>query len=115
MKKIIVVAILAIMAVSCASEATKSVKKLDSFVEKLEAKYENYTQEDWRNANEEYKALWTAVNENWDQMTQEEQQKCSENEGKYIGLFVKSMSSNVGKAIDGAVDGFVKALGGEEK
>lgn len=114
MKKIFILAVMAVVAVSCASEASKSAKKFDSYVEKVEKQCESFTNQDWRESFETYKALYESVKANWDELSLEEQQKCDENKGKYYGLYLKGFSTNVNEAAEKTINGLIKSLGGEE-
>lgn len=114
MKRILILAVLAILTVSCASEAEQSVKKLESFVEKLESKYESFTEENWTEATQTYEEIWGAVKENWSKLTKEQQRTCTENAGKFAGFRLKDITNKAYDSFGGAIDGLIKSLEGKD-
>ena len=67
----------------------KQLRNLDSFVDKVEADAESYTDEDWESLNSEFEAMISEIEENSENMTEEEKEQALNAIGKYYGICAK--------------------------
>ena len=88
-------------------------KRVDSFVSKTEARYENYSEEDWQKSLEEYEALVQEYKDNYKSFSKEEREHINNALGRYSGILLKRGISTAGDALQNLIDGassFVKGL-----
>ena len=86
----------AILAIGCAT--TKSLPDLmDEFVEKTEAEYKNYTDEQWAKSKEDYNALVKEWEENMDNFSTSEKVRVMKSMGRYGAMVLE-------KEVTGASD-----------
>ena len=88
-------------------------KRVDSFVSKTEARYENYTEEDWQKSLKEYEALVQEYKDNYKSFSKEEREHINKALGRYSGILLKRGIATAGDALQDLIDGassFVKGL-----
>ncbi len=86
----------AILAIGCAT--TKSLPdRMDEFVEKTEAEYKNYTDEQWAKSKEDYNALVKEWEENMDNFSTSEKVRVMKSMGRYGAMVLE-------KEVTGASD-----------
>ena len=86
--------------------------RIESFVEKTEAKCESYSQEDWDKSLKQYEALVNEYQTNIDSYTQEQKEKINKAIGRYSGILVKQGVNAAGKAVKDAIDGASSFING---
>ena len=78
----------AILAIGCAT--TKSLPdRMDEFVEKTEAEYKNYTDEQWAKSKEDYNALVKEWEENMDNFSTSEKVRVMKSMGRYGAMVLE--------------------------
>ena len=78
----------AILAIGCAT--TKSLPdRMDEFVEKTEAEYKNYTDEQWAKSKEDYNALVKEWEENMDSFSTSEKVRVMKSMGRYGAMVLE--------------------------
>lgn len=104
MKKLYVFVIIASFVFSCGNGASGPVKKLDSFVDDVEAESENFSVEDWEKVNEKFETLVESVTENYDSMTDEEKSEAMKAIGRYTGIYTKMGMKTAAEEFQKAMD-----------
>lgn len=79
--------------------------RVEIFVSKTEARYENYTEEDWQKSMQEYQALAQEYKDNYQSYSKEERDRINKAFGKYTGILLKQGLSTAGNALQQAIDG----------
>ena len=130
MKRIIaILAVTAVAALVLAACKETLPKRFDSFVDQVEKKAPNFSEEDWNKANTQFEKLVDEFQKNKDSFTADEQKQITADIGKYLGIVAKSGFDTVINAVNGFMDqipsllesigegigGFLKGLGLEEE
>ena len=92
--------------------------RMENFVSKAEAKYEQYSEQDWAKSQEQFEALVQEYKDNFDSFTKEEKDRINKAMGKYTGILLKKGVTEAGNAIQEAVEGateFLKGLTGSSE
>lgn len=90
----------------------KQLRNLDSFVDKVEADAESYTDEDWESLNSEFEAMISEIEENSENMTEEEKEQALNAIGKYYGICAKKGMETVVESGKKAMDSLIPFLKG---
>lgn len=123
MKKLIVGLIFGagLLLLNACQSKTSRIDDLKDFVEQLSEDCEDYTAEQWENANEEFSKLLDKIN-SYDDLTKEELEEVARLQGQYAATVFKNSGKAVmeemekaGVALDGFLDGLNEGLGNEEK
>lgn len=116
MKRTIIILVTASIAAlllgSCGTTAEKQLRNLDSFVDKVEADAESYTDEDWESLNSEFEAMISEIEENSENMTEEEKEQALNAIGKYYGICAKKGMETVVEGGKKAMDSLIPFLKG---
>jgi len=122
MKRIIalLVAFAAAMVVMSSCKETLP-KRFEIFVNQVEKKADNLSEDDWKKVNEHFDKLLQEYKENRDSYTSEEKKQMNEAIGRYAGIVAKSGFKSAIEALNGMIDqipslldsigGFFKGLG----
>lgn len=115
---ILVMLLTGVVAMGCVDQKTKAVNDMDSFIDKVEAEADSYTEADWESADAEFVELSAKLEENYSEMTEAERDEVSKTLGRYYGLQTKrGLESaaqgvkNVIEAIPSFFEGFSEAFG----
>ena len=89
--------------VGCAS--TKSLpERFDSFVEKTENEFKDYTEADWEKSRQEYEGFVQEIKDNYDSYSTSEKVKMAEAIGRYNSILIQngvgSATESIGDLID---------------
>lgn len=112
MKRLFVIIAAAMIALAVSSCSQSLAVRAEKFIEKTEAKCDNYGDEEWAKSIDEYKALATEFSENYDSYSKEEKDKISNALGAYTGILIKHGISTAGLKINEIVDGVSNFLQG---
>jgi hypothetical protein len=95
--------------------------RVEGFVERTEARYEKYSDEDWQESLGEYQALMKEYRDIYQALPKEERDRINKAFGKYTGVLLKKGISTAGNALQEAVEGassflegLLDSVGGEE-
>lgn len=66
--------------------------RIERFVNKTEANYETYSEEDWQKSLNEYQALTQEYKDNYQSFSKEEKDRINQALGKYAGILLKRES-----------------------
>lgn len=86
--------LLILVLMSCSSSTHKPVDKLNSYVEKVEQEYAEYSIEDWEKTQLEFEQLLANVEKNYENMTPDEREAAMKVIGRYYGLVAKQGIQN---------------------
>ncbi|MBQ8204956.1 MAG: hypothetical protein IJZ78_03960 [Alistipes sp.] len=106
-----------LVAVGCVDPKAKAVEDMDSFIDKVEAESDSYTESDWESADAEFVELSAKLEENYSDMTEEERDEVSKTLGRYYGLQTKRGIESAAKGVKEAfesipsfIEGFSEAF-----
>lgn len=102
----------------CSCDKKQSaIDHLSDFVEKVEKKAPEYTEDDWEQANKEYEELIAEIGKY--EYSGEETKQIAEMKGKFAGIKAKSSVNKfidgidkAAKEVKGVIDGFTEGLTG---
>ena len=80
--------------------------RIERFVNKTEANYETYSEEDWQKSLNEYQALTQEYKDNYQSFSKEERDRI------YAGILLKKGISSAGNVLQEAIDGASSFLKG---
>ena len=86
--------------------------RVERFVNKTEANYEKYSEEDWQKSLNEYQALAQEYKDNYQSFSKEEKERINKALGKYTGILLKKGISSAGSVLQEAIDGASSFLKG---
>lgn len=101
---LVTASIAALLLGSCGTTAEKQLRNLDSFVDKVEADAESYTDEDWESLNSEFEAMISEI--------EEEKEQALNAIGKYYGICAKKGMETVVEGGKKAMDSLIPFLKG---
>ena len=117
--KIISIIIAVAMSVQLAFGAPLS-RRMDAYVDKVEANCGDWTKEQWKKSLQEYAELLDEYKEESDKYSDEERYKINKAIGRYNGLLVKygveeagSFLKKLGERVQPFVEGFVESFKSE--
>lgn len=95
MNKSTIFALLAALAIAVGCAATKSVpERFDSFVEKTEIEFKDYTEEDWEKSRQEYEGFVEEIKGNYDSYSTSEKVKMAEAMARYNSILLQNGIGN---------------------
>lgn len=105
MDKSKVFAFIAALAIFVGCASTKSLpERFDSFVEKTENEFKDYTEADWEKSRQEYEGFVQEIKDNYDSYSTSEKVKMAEAIGRYNSILIQngvgSASESIGDLID---------------
>ena len=105
MDKSKVFAFIAALAIFVGCASTKSLpERFDSFVEKTENEFKDYTEADWEKSRQEYEGFVQEIKDNYDSYSTAEKVKMAEAIGRYNSILIQngvgSASESIGDLID---------------
>lgn len=105
MDKSKVFAFIAALAIFVGCASTKSLpERFDSFVEKTENEFKDYTEADWEKSRQEYEGFVQEIKDNYDSYSTSEKVKMAEAIGRYNSILIQngvgSASESLGDLID---------------
>ena len=126
MKRIIaILAVTAVAALVLAACKETLPKRFDSFVDQVEKKAPNFSEEDWNKANTQFEKLVDEYQKNISAYTADEKKQVTAAIGKYAGIVAKSGINTAVDAVNQFLDqipalfeglgGFLKGLGLDEE
>ena len=86
--------------------------RIEGFVNRTEANYEKYSEEDWQKSLNEYHALTQEYKDNYQSFSKEERDRINQALGKYAGILLKKGISSAGNVLQEAIDGASSFLKG---
>ena len=114
---VILVALFYCMLLSCSPSNKKSIDRLNAHIEKVEKNYKTYSVEEWEQANLEFEAIVTQLEENYETMTIAEREIALKAIGRYYGIATKQgleyaaqEIQSVFESLPSLVDGFMDAF-----
>lgn len=87
-----------VLSVGCATTVSLP-ERLDKFVEKTEAEYKNYTEEDWEKSRTEYDALVAEMKKDYDSYSTTDKVRMMKAMGRYGAMTVENDISDVSGTI----------------
>ncbi len=103
MKKLNFIMILLAMLFLTSCEIPTSVK-FDNYIERVEEKCDEWTEEEWEVSKEKYRQLLEEYEANYDKMSQEERDAINKAIGRYNGILVKKGIEKVDESINDFID-----------
>ncbi len=105
MDKSKVFAFIAALAIFVGCASTKSLpERFDSFVEKTENEFKDYTEADWEKSRQEYEGFVQEIKDNYDSYSTSEKVKMAEAIGRYNSILIQngvgSATESIGDLID---------------
>ena len=105
MDKSKVFAFIAALAIFVGCASTKSLpERFDSFVEKTENEFKDYTEADWEKSRQEYEEFVQEIKDNYDSYSTSEKVKMAEAIGRYNSILIQngvgSATESIGDLID---------------
>ena len=105
MDKSKVFAFIAALAIFVGCASTKSLpERFDSFVEKTENEFKDYTEADWEKSRQEYDGFVQEIKDNYDSYSTSEKVKMAEAIGRYNSILIQngvgSATESIGDLID---------------
>lgn len=105
MDKSKVFAFIAALAIFVGCASTKSLpERFDSFVEKTENEFKDYTEADWEKSRKEYEGFVQEIKDNYDSYSTSEKVKMAEAIGRYNSILIQngvgSATESIGDLID---------------
>lgn len=105
MDKSKVFALIAALAIFVGCASTKSLpERFDSFVEKTENEFKDYTEADWEKSRQEYEGFVQEIKDNYDSYSTSEKVKMAEAIGRYNSILIQngvgSATESIGDLID---------------
>ena len=105
MNKSKVFAFIAALAIFVGCASTKSLpERFDSFVEKTENEFKDYTEADWEKSRQEYEGFVQEIKDNYDSYSTSEKVKMAEAIGRYNSILIQngvgSATESIGDLID---------------
>lgn len=105
MDKSKVFAFIAALAIFVGCASTKSLpERFDSFVEKTENEFKDYTEADWEKSRQEYEGFVQEIKDNYDSYSTSEKVKMAETIGRYNSILIQngvgSATESIGDLID---------------
>ena len=105
MDKTKVFAFIAALAIFVGCASTKSLpERFDSFVEKTENEFKDYTEADWEKSRQEYEGFVQEIKDNYDSYSTSEKVKMAEAIGRYNSILIQngvgSATESIGDLID---------------
>ena len=105
MDKSKVLAFIAALAIFVGCASTKSLpERFDSFVEKTENEFKDYTEADWEKSRQEYEGFVQEIKDNYDSYSTSEKVKMAEAIGRYNSILIQngvgSATESIGDLID---------------
>ena len=100
--------------VSCTSALPKQFTAL---ADKVEKNGESFSKEQWNKVSAQFDKLMEQFNQNQDKFNAEQKKEINSAIGRYQAAVLKAGIGEVGKAIEGAIEGakgFLESLGGEK-
>ena len=91
------------MTIGCATTVSLP-DRLDSFVEKTEQEYKNYTEDDWKRSREEYDALVAEMKENYDNYSTAEKVRTMKAMGRYSAIVLNNEITTSSETIGGVLE-----------
>ena len=99
---------------SCSSPLSS---RMNEYVTEVESTCQNWTEEDWELAQEEYAKLLEEYDLNYDSYTQEEKDAINKAIGRYNGLLIKqgideagNILKDFGERLPSLIEGFMSAF-----
>ena len=105
--------ILALGVVLLASCSRPLADRMEKFVSKTEAGYENYSDQEWAKSQDQFNALVQEYKDNIDSFSKEDKDRINKAMGRYTGIVLKKGVSEAGNVIQQAVEGaseFIKGV-----
>ena len=105
--------ILALGVALLASCSRPLADRMEKFVSKTEANYENYSDQEWAKSQDQFNALVQEYKDNIDSFSKEDKDRINKAMGKYTGIVLKKGVSEAGNVIQQAVEGaseFIKGV-----
>jgi hypothetical protein len=108
---------LGILSGGCIGEKESALNDLEAFTEQLKSGTDNYTQEDWDIAYNQFEAICTELDNN--EYTDDELKYIGKCKGECTAIFAKHFASDfkrsinrIGKEVEGFIEGVAEELGG---
>ncbi|MBR5660998.1 MAG: hypothetical protein IKW99_05555 [Bacteroidales bacterium] len=99
----------AILVIGCAT--TKSLpERFDEFVEKTEAEYKDYTDEQWSKSKEEYDSLVKEWEENMDSFSTSEKVRVMKAMGRYGAMYLEKEIAGASESLGGVLESIPETI-----
>lgn len=119
MKKLLVLlAITAAFAFVFSSCKETLPKRFEIFVNQVEKRYTNFSEDDWAKANEHFEKLVKEYQDNKSSFNSDEKKMINESIGRYASILTKAGINTMGDFFKDALDsigGFLKGIGLEKE
>lgn len=113
MNKSTIFALFAALAIAVGCAATKSVpERFDSFVEKTENEFKDYTEADWEKSRKEYEEYVQEIKDNYDSYSTSEKVKMAEAMGRYNSILIQNGIGNATETIGDLFDQIPEVING---
>lgn len=116
MKKILVIICTCLVMLSC-SPKNNAPKQLEKLVDKVEAKADKFTEDEWEKVGEEYDAIVEQYGDDYKKYSSEDRQKMAELIGRYNAAVAKHAADELKGALESAgseIEGLLKGLFGDK-
>lgn len=113
MNKSTIFALFAALAITVGCATTKSVpERFDSFVEKTEQEFKDYTEADWEKSRQEYEEYVQEIKDNYDSYSTAEKVKMAEAMGRYNSILIQNGIGNATETIGDLFDQIPEVING---
>ena len=113
MDKSKVFAFIAALAIFVGCASTKSLpERFDSFVEKTENEFKDYTEADWEKSRQEYEGFVQEIKDNYDSYSTSEKVKMAEAIGRYNSILIQNGVGSATESIGDLIDQIPEVLNG---
>lgn len=115
MKKLIVLCLALVAGLVVFSSCKETLpKRFELFVDQVEKRYTNFSEDDWNKASQHFDKLLQEYKDNRSSFNADEKKRINDAIGRYTAIVAKSGFNSVINALDDLVDGiggFLKGLG----
>lgn len=105
------------LAFSCTASPERLISDFQKFIDRTEQEMDNFTEEDWTRAEEDFDALIRKYKEQAENLTEEQKKAIDKAIGEYWGMIARHSSENfldkAKKALESApdkIEGFIEGL-----